>query len=457
LAKITEGLVLEEFEGTLMQADEAARVAREELNRTPKPQVTRPGTRPADLKRYLAPLLKQRDDLVLIGGDTLVIRPVRHILRGALFAQTRNKYRFSISRYIAPLYDHPQTGGSYADPDYERFLYVWEPHFEPLLMDVLAEDIFAHVGSITSLTHLAAEGADSSQGWVKPVLALVLAGERDRAEQYLRPLEQEGAVAKWWLAQQRTFLQGRIDHMCQNLHDRETQAAKALKLGEAWEPSPFPVELPLVERESRSGEPSFVLEPWIARPASLLADVPDQPGDLCFAKDRLHRNNRIMLVAPLNRDEAEIRHRDREPYVLAACLRDGPLVVARHTGGRDRHEPADSFCSEIMRLYLELSGSTDRAYISCAVNSDQQSITLRSFEVYKRTTGVSVWHCSIGTNDRTIIIHDDRTARKTVIQRALTAEDRAIVMTRTPQFGEFEGVAMRGLAWLQRAGYGDFE
>jgi hypothetical protein len=68
-----------------------------------------------------------------------------------------------------------------------------------------------------------------------------------------------------------------------------------------------------------------------------------------------------------------------------------------------------------------------------------------------------VWHCSIGTNDRTIIIHDVRTARKTVIQRALTAEDRAIVMTRTPQFGEFEGVAMRGLAWLRRAGYGDFE
>ena len=55
-----------------------------------------PGTRPADLKRYLKPLLKQRSDLVLI-GRLLIIRPVRHIVRGVFFGRTSDKYLFEIS------------------------------------------------------------------------------------------------------------------------------------------------------------------------------------------------------------------------------------------------------------------------------------------------------------------------------------------------------------------------
>ena len=57
-----------------------------------------PGTRPADLKRYLKPLLKQRSDLVLI-GRLLLIRPVRHIVRGVFFDRTSDKYQFEIVRY----------------------------------------------------------------------------------------------------------------------------------------------------------------------------------------------------------------------------------------------------------------------------------------------------------------------------------------------------------------------
>ena len=52
----------------------------------------RPGTRPSDIKRYLKPLLQQRSDLVLV-GRRLIIRPVRHLLRGAFLDRTSDKYR----------------------------------------------------------------------------------------------------------------------------------------------------------------------------------------------------------------------------------------------------------------------------------------------------------------------------------------------------------------------------
>lgn len=57
------------------------------------PSAKEPGTRPADIKRYLKPILDQRDDLVLF-GRRLVIRPVRHILRGVFFDRTGDRARF---------------------------------------------------------------------------------------------------------------------------------------------------------------------------------------------------------------------------------------------------------------------------------------------------------------------------------------------------------------------------
>ena len=82
-----------------------SRLRSENLQELVKPEDAKhPGTRPADLKRYLKPLLKQRSDLVLI-GRLLLIRPVRHIVRGVFFARTGDKYKFEIVRYIRPLFE----------------------------------------------------------------------------------------------------------------------------------------------------------------------------------------------------------------------------------------------------------------------------------------------------------------------------------------------------------------
>src|SRR5262245_56300877 len=84
LARLVNGVVFDEAEDKLLGAEEATALARRNLEALAQPKpAERMGTRPADIKRYLRPLLKQRDDLVLI-GRRLVIRPVRHVLRGAL-------------------------------------------------------------------------------------------------------------------------------------------------------------------------------------------------------------------------------------------------------------------------------------------------------------------------------------------------------------------------------------
>ena len=61
-----------------------------------------PGTRPSDLRRYLKPLLKVRDDLVLIERH-LVIRPVHHLLRGVFFDRSDRHSLGPVAR-IRPLY-----------------------------------------------------------------------------------------------------------------------------------------------------------------------------------------------------------------------------------------------------------------------------------------------------------------------------------------------------------------
>ena len=71
LAKLMNGVVFERaFEERLLSIDDATLVARRGLETlTKRDEPTRLGTRPADLKRYLKPLLKQRSDLDFIWAN----------------------------------------------------------------------------------------------------------------------------------------------------------------------------------------------------------------------------------------------------------------------------------------------------------------------------------------------------------------------------------------------------
>jgi hypothetical protein len=188
LAKLVGGVVLDAESGELMPVDEAIAWAKKHLGdwvkarnvEAAKPKSERrPGTSPSDLKRYLKPLLKLRDDLVLV-GRYLVIRPVRHVVRGALLDYS-SKDSFRIWCYLDPLY--APAGLNYSEYMHVANCCVWQPHFEELLMDGLAEDVFARAGPITTLSDFATGYFD--RGHSRPqLISFALAGEWDRAAAY---------------------------------------------------------------------------------------------------------------------------------------------------------------------------------------------------------------------------------------------------------------------------------
>ena len=130
LAKLMNGVVFDEAEDRLLSADDAIAVARKNLQELVKPEDAKhPGTRPADLKRYLKPLLKQRSDLVLI-GRLLIIRPVRHIVRGVFFDRTSDKYQFQLDVTSGPCWSPGKEFFVRGEIDFDHCR-VWDPDFQP--------------------------------------------------------------------------------------------------------------------------------------------------------------------------------------------------------------------------------------------------------------------------------------------------------------------------------------
>ena len=90
-----------------------------------------------------------RGDLVYV-DRVLVIRPVRHILRGVFFEPLGGKDRFGLVPWCIRL----AAGEPLPRPRIHEHLWqVWQPYFEPLLLDVLKHDVFAMAGPVTSLDH----------------------------------------------------------------------------------------------------------------------------------------------------------------------------------------------------------------------------------------------------------------------------------------------------------------
>jgi hypothetical protein len=452
LARLVNGVVL--GDGKPLTVDEAIAWAAKHL-RDATPPDKRGGTRPADIKRYLKALLKERSDLALV-GRLLVIKPVRHILRGVLFDRTGRGSRFRIWRYVLDLC-HAGDGSSvgYGDYFFGPRWDVWQPHFEPALMDALAEDVFDRVGKITTFDDLAAELSDTNQLYDARITALLLAGERDRALEYLRQIESRDP-SYWgqWAEARREFLTQDFHAVCAAFHDREARAAKALKIEHIWEPSPFPVELPAAER-AKSAEPPFIPKPWIARPPGLLQELPEQVGDVGYAKDRLRRQGRTILVASLSPDEAEDRHRNSEPYFLAKRLSER-LALLLHRDGEDRDDPSrHPGYASLGGLALELHGS---AFVAEATfqqaDSHKKTLAFWSMHVLERSTQESVWSWRFDRWDEEEI-RDDRAERLTT-KGKLTDADIAQLTCPKPAFGEFDAPVTMMLTVLRTRGFGEF-
>lgn len=466
LAKLVNGLVFEGEEGRLLSVDEAIELAREHVPRVLRwYESGRRGTRPADIKHYLKPLLKLRSDLVVI-GRYLLIRPVRHVLRGVYFNPTNDKCQFQIVPYLKPLCAGNPSGLGYRESIHDRIWHVWQPHFEPLLMDVLAQDVFESLGKITTLDDLGTElVSDGSHVHSMAVTALVLAGERERAAAYVRENDERAASssdrARSWVEDQKKFLARDINDICAEAHDAEAKTAKALKLRGIWEPSPFPVELPAAERKDRTAESFFVPRPWFSRPPSLLQDLPNKPGDIRFSKGFLWRNGERVLVAALTREQAEEAHQDGESYLFTTRLSDSLLLLLDRQGtdrdGPDRIEyPRPNPADYAGHLVLTFEGSdfVARAEFNKDYDTDGM-LKFTSVDIRERGTRRSIWSWTAYRHSNEKSVRDYRSGEKVRTSESMTEADWDQLRIVRPSFGEFDGLVQMVQDLLRSEGYGE--
>jgi hypothetical protein len=457
LAKLVNGVVFDGEEGVLRSADEAIAFARRHLEQVVKPDSNpQLGTRPAHIRRYLKPLLKLRPDLVLVGRD-LIIRPVRHVFRGVYFDRTSDKYAFHIQSFVSAMSGIGGGGGSELDRGLWK---VYEPYFEPLLLDTLQNDVFAEIGQARTLPDLPMGDR---------FLALVLSGRLEEAAEFIesdrtRPVDPDHArsdveayrneIAK----RRRALLAHGIAELCEDCHRKERERAEKRKLGDIWEPSPFPVEVSGADRESLASDPLFETTPWVGRSQTLYQELPKHPDEIRFAKDWLRRKSEPKLLVPLTPEEAQEERRRYQHYILAARLDGGQLLCLCYDTGRNCRDPeqrkdvAESppFATTFRLWTFGSSGViyADYTTYECVPGL----IRLDSVEVCEKETLARTWTWSANLKDGTRTIWDHSIRR----ERELTPEIALLCQFQMPSFFEYKEFWQRACSVLELEGFGRF-
>jgi len=452
LAKLVDGVVFDEAEDRLLTVDEAVAVAQKNLAALRRPEEPKhPGTRPADIKRYLKPLLKLRPDLVLCGRH-LLVRPVRHVMRGAFFDRTIDKYEFRLFRFINPLFG--DADGGFGGSVYDMAWKVWQPYFLPLLLDTLAEDIFEHVGPVTSLSGLADWMSTHKHHHTALIRTLILTGDRDRAIALVDDVEREEAASPHgnsaWIENQRALLARNVESICEEAHRDEAASAKVLKLGNAWEPSPFPVELPVAKRRSVD-EPAFATAPWPAKTAGLVIEPPSEHGEVRFAEKWLTRDGHNVLLAPLTREQAGRKHANREEYILFVRLAADQTLFLQHWtrwSPHDFDQPRNPNYVPKRDYWLRIY--TPERYVLALFHGDfddPDRLEMWSVEVQESIGGKNIWHSYNDLREDTITIY--RGSPHAYEERALTAEEKSLCLLAPPPCGDFESLLTRAKLYLE--------
>ncbi|MGX1788886.1 hypothetical protein ACWIGM_19230 [Bosea sp. NPDC055332] len=460
LTKLTKGIMLEEVSGEWQNAGKAVDYARQHLKAAGvRRGPAEPGTRPADIKRYLKTLLTDRDDLVLVGRH-LLIRPVRHILRGALFDRTGERTRFQIWRYLNPLYGHPGSVG--CDQSIHRSLWeVTAAHFTPLLLDSLQHDIFAELGALTTLDGMARR-LEGDRDKISPcVIALLLAGRAQTAGAIMDGLEARDPIWKHWLAKERRLLDRDIKTVCAEFHEREERTVQELKIASIWEPSPFPAELPEHERKSVS-EPQFATGRWPATPEGLLAPLPEQPGELSFSKEYIFRRSLPLLLEPMTIEAGQRAYQAHERLIAAQRLGNGKLLLSivdpqrAHQSWIDQAPPDADPIGYHSRFILY--GSERLAEISVHRRSlSEEPLSISSIDIRTTDRRQHIWRCNYNHEQAYGIVFDSRGAPRDGIRSNLSSELHAALVLDHPVPGAPDDILRRTRQLLAGMGYGELD
>ena len=88
-------------------------------------------------------------------GRILLIRPVRHFIRGAYFARTYDRYAFETHHYLHPLFHSDSELGARHPAGYPCIVY--EPQVEYLVFDSLAHRVFEDWSRLTAFSDIIVE------------------------------------------------------------------------------------------------------------------------------------------------------------------------------------------------------------------------------------------------------------------------------------------------------------
>lgn len=451
LARLVNGIVLDGDEDKLRPPEEAAAQARAILERVSREldKTRKPGT--SDLKRILKPLLAMRGDLVLI-GRRLLIRPVRHLLRGVYFEPKRARDGYKLWKIMRPLWNASPEGLLGDDEIHPLSFFVKQSYFEPLLFDSLAEDVFDEIGKITILREFAGDLEYGERFGIDQLLALLLSGERERARALFDSVEHPDTWPTW-AGEVRRLLDADPSELYAWAHVREAAVAKGLKLGEAWKDSPFPGELREGET-SQSADSVFRTDPWLESPENIVRELPDRPGEVHYGRELLERKGRKILLTPFSEEEAEERHQAGKIYVIAKCLLDGRIATLRSYAGYDYENSNDPKDLKVNGPKLVLEWHHGDLSVRVDINVPFGSPGLRVDRInavrkYPADERLSEdWFCSYDAERSTKNIYS-RTAGREEYRVPLTDEECRLVACPLPSLGDIDDLIERVSALMK--------
>jgi hypothetical protein len=473
LAKLVDGVVFDEAEDKLLAVEEAIALARKSIRHLPEPPKQRKPRGPTVLKRMLAPLLTLRGDLVL-APSLLLIRPVRHLMRGVEFEWTDHGTTCSARPFIRPLYQPSRVFLN--DAVFSEN--VESPDFEPMLFDRLAVEVFEPLGKIATIEDFI-ESAWGKRLWLEEVFYSILLSrgleeakavatkleetdkryledrkarlaianqEKDVEMKYARRLELKSSEEDLERSKKRqAFLARGKAAVFEHYRAWEGEVARGHKIEQAWEPSPFPAQLHPSQRAARSADPKLTPTPWLEFPATWRQDPPQTPGDIRFASNWWYRQGRLELLHPITREQAEARHRNFEDYVLATRLPAGQVVVVRRRVSMRKH---------LVRYVLWVYDSQGQRMIADFDEDDDHPGTLEISSIDIK--GDAHWHSHLDFKRNEITIHEGSSGETHYECRKMTDIQRAAYAFPLPPFGEFEILWEHISMHLDAEGFGEF-
>lgn len=454
LAKLVGGVVFDEAEDRLLSVDEAAEVARRTIAAIPPPAPKKPRARQADIKRYLKPLLELRSDLHL-AGRLLVIRPTRHLLRGAWFESSLDPLSFYLNWFVQPL------GGGPWLRDRVGSLDVDHPQFLPLFHHCL-RNVFERVARFATLDDYCSF-RDRWQPDPSHDLAPVFMTEGLEAARrllaegfcYSEPEDKERF---------RALSEAGTEALLQHYREREAATVRALKIPECWEHAPFPIEVDAAERGARCGEPAFDTDPWPRFDPGWRVDMPSVPGDPLFAESVWNESGEYFLVGPISAEEARRRRAEFRSYALAKRNEDGALIVLRCLA-HSHHWLADSPETVPARLRHSYSGLYLTIHhpgglrMTCDFRQTwvDEGLTRLSDVDIEGPDGRDVWSAVLSGYWSELSIRDERSGTRRLSERTMDDEELAAVTLANPGFDAYEPMLDCVTAFLVRYGYGALE